>query len=157
MAELTDLLSAILTGGIPTQGPLVVLKGMMEDRDETPDRLRYAESLNGWKHGTLSMGWPIIIPAGRHTQEEAHSALALLVHERDIRIVTSGYHQLRAFLTFLAARWDYTTPLPRLWNCPVRPVSLVGLSAELKKIQTYQEKCHCASLAEALAYLREVA
>ena len=64
-------------------------------------------------------------------------------------IVTSAYHQLRAFLTFVKVFEGTST---RLWNCSA-PSAWEKFDEELRKIVQYQLKGHVASYAHGLEHL----
>jgi hypothetical protein len=119
-------------------GPAVVLSGRKEPIDETPFRLAWAQ-----QHCET-----VLLFDGAHTQDEAHLALAQA--GTDLTIVTSAYHALRAFLTFVQV--SGTTPL-KLWNLPV-PSSMDRLADELQKIERYQQAGHVASYERGVQYWR---
>lgn len=130
------LLCRVLSG--PAYGPAVVLSAKNESPEENMARYTYA--LERCKR---------VIPAqGANTYEEAVAAVAQ-VRAGHLTIVTSAYHQLRAFLTFVAACGDQTI---HLWNLPM-PSAWEKFSGELEKIALYQHKGHVASWEAGLHHL----
>lgn len=70
--------------------------------------------------------------------------------EDDLTLVTSAYHQLRAFLTAVAVM-----PRPwrlKVWNAPA-PSGMDQLGDEFSKIAAYQQTGDVASFQDGMAYL----
>lgn len=122
------------------KGPVIVLRSW--DVAENWGRRVFADVLARGGERTL------VEPQGGNTHQEAADAHAR-VHNSDITIVTSAYHQLRAFLTYLAV-FSRTT---RIWNAPV-PSGFDLLAGEFEKIEQYQAKGDCASYDRAVEYLK---
>lgn len=96
----------------------------------------------------------VIRPYAAHTYSEAGEALSVVNDGEDVVIVTSAYHQPRAFLTFLRVLQE-TGRVSRvtLWNAPARTDFDPGDEAE--KIAQYQAKGHVAQYHEGLTYLAQ--
>lgn len=93
-------------------------------------------------------GGDIWVPGGKHTREEAERVIHARIPE--FTIVTSAYHQLRAFLTFVKAASDAGWK-PRMWNLSA-PSSMERVADEMRRIAEYQAKGHVASFEEGLSY-----
>lgn len=122
-------------------GTAVVLSAWDELPQEQRQRFAY----------TIGHGQCISVH-GEHTRDEAERAVAMRSGE-DLTIITSAYHQPRAFLTFLKVlqeqRLDRTV---RLWNVPV-PSRMDQLADEWHKISDYRLMGHVASPEQGLLYL----
>ena len=136
------LLARVLVPDTPhPEGTAVVLSAWDEARTEQQDRFRH----------TIGHGHCLSLH-GAHTRDEAERAVAMRSGD-DLTIITSAYHQPRAFLTFLKVLHDAgLARMVRLWNVPV-PSRMERLAEEWHKITDYQAKGHVASLEEGLAYL----
>lgn len=124
-------------------GRIVVLSGRTVNRQETLSRL-------DWATRQFPCCCPELVPSVRHTQDEAIVILADHRPAMPLTIVTSAYHQLRAFLTFLKV-----LPQPyeiSLFNQPC-PSRMDLLPQELQKIQQYGAAGYLATYSEALTYL----
>lgn len=124
-------------------GRVVVLSGRTVNRQETLARL-------DWATRQFPCCTPTLISSVRNTQEEAIITLADHRVAVPLTIVTSAYHQLRAFLTFLAVLpkpWEHM-----LWNAPC-PSRMDLLPAEYDKVKLYGVQGHCVSYEDALRYL----
>lgn len=101
---------------------------------------------------TTVVSGSIIDVRGEHTAREADIALSSLVPgDYDMTVVTSAYHQPRAFLTFLRALQKRGLDRKvRLYNAPA-PSRMDKLSDEWRKIAQYTEDV--ATYDEGLAYL----
>jgi hypothetical protein len=96
-------------------------------------------------------GYPQWTPGGANTWEEAQRIVR--ANLPDCTLVTSVYHQLRAFLTLLRAAQDVGAERTlRIWNDPA-PSTMAKLPQELEKIALYQKRGHVASYEEGMAYL----
>lgn len=125
-------------------GKIVVLSGRTINRQETLSRLDWAT------RSFPCCSPPVLAASVRHTQDEAIVALADHRVAVPLTIVTSAYHQLRAFLTFLQV-------LPKPWDvmlynqpCPSR---MDLLPSEFEKVLKYGAQGHVASYDDALTYL----
>lgn len=100
------------------------------------------------------VGGRIVRIRGAHTYHEAQLAMQCLrTGDDEITIVTSAYHQVRAFLTFLRVLQQQRRAQDiRLWNAPA-PSRMDKLASEWDKIRTYHERGHVASYDEGLEYL----
>ena len=139
------LLARVLAGSVPGNGGLVAtLSGWDEEPNETENRNRLAAVIPG-RH---------VHPFGGNTYADAVQLLGdRQPEELSITIVTSAYHQLRAFLTLLAVlRTNGLERRVRIWNATV-PGNMDKLQAEWDKIAEYQAKGHVASYDEGLMYL----
>lgn len=139
------LLARVLAGSPVPAMPTVVFSAYREVWDEQRARHLHA----------ISRGGEIHYLYGEHTRHEAELALEWYqASAMDICLVTSAYHQLRAFLTTLkvAQERGWTG---RLWNAPA-PSSMEKLGQEYEKIARYQAKGDCASYEDGLAYLENV-
>lgn len=116
------------------RGPALVLKG---PKRETWQRQYHAESVIG----TLE------IAEGDNTWEEAMFAASH--YTGNLTVVTSAYHQLRAFLTFVKAAEG---SLLAIYNCPA-PSGMEDLEREFAKIDEYQRRGHVATYEAGLAHL----
>lgn len=117
----------------------VILSGWAEPAEE--QRARFAHSPGN-----------AISFHGEHTRDEAERAVQLRSGS-DLAIMTSAYHQPRAFLTFVKVLHDLGLDRTvRLWNAPV-PSRMERLAEEWHKISEYQAKGHVASIEEGLLYL----
>jgi CMP-N-acetylneuraminic acid synthetase len=146
--------------GAPTTRELLMARILGEDpewRGVVAQLSAWAESPEEWSYrsetGTV-VGGRVIKIRGAHTAHEAKLAVeALKPGEADLTIVTSAYHQPRAFLTFLRVlerqRLDRTI---RLWNAPA-PSRMDKLAAEWEKIARYQASGDVASYDDGIAYL----
>lgn len=93
-----------------------------------------------------------LYPNGDHTRAEAEQAIGERQND-DLTIVTSAYHQPRAFLTFLRVLHERGLERTvRLWNAPA-PSRMEPLQDEWDKIVEYQARGHVASYEDGLAYL----
>lgn len=96
----------------------------------------------------------VIRPYAAHTYAEAGEALSVVTDGEDVVIVTSAYHQPRAFLTFLRVLQEMgRAHRVTLWNAPAPTTYDPGDEAE--KIRRYQAKEHCAEYHEGLTYLAQ--
>lgn len=134
MGACEALLARVLTDEAGV-GDVIVLRGSLE---ETQARFRAGRRLSSEAY----------LAAGNNTREEA---TACFQHQiTDLTIVTSAYHSLRAFLTFLQVAGE-TGQRVRITSHPVgRDFSL--LEQELQKIATYQTIGHVASYEAGLDY-----
>lgn len=99
-----------------------------------------------------------------HTREEAESTLKI-ARERDwktLLLVTTGYHQYRAFLTWVKALHDMGLDIA-LVIVPVlefpefkEETEEDALERELERIRVYQEKGDVADWALGIAYLQRI-
>ena len=124
-------------------GRVVVLSGRSVNKQETLARL-------DWAVRQFPCCRPELVPSVRHTQDEAIVILADHRPALPLTIVTSAYHQLRAFLTFLQV-----LPKPyehMIFNQPC-PSRMDLLPAELAKIDQYGHAGYLASYETALEYL----
>lgn len=91
-----------------------------------------------------------------NTKEEAERMLEIMKERnfKSVLIVTSPYHQYRAFLTWLAAMKRASTSV-MLVNAPA-PLSLREdlLAQEFKRIETYRAQGDVASYEEGVDYLQ---
>jgi hypothetical protein len=120
----------------PHAGVVVVLSG--DTDEESQERL-------------ASVSGPYVIPVATNTHEDALWTRRNLETGDDLVLVTSAYHQLRAFLTFVRV---FRGTAVRIWNAPA-PSEWGHLVDEARKIAAYQRKGHVASYAEGLAYLAQ--
>lgn len=135
----TALLAQVLSER-HTKGRIIVLSARFQ-LDPMEDMARHE-----W---AKRIGRPMIEPMASNTPEELRVALPMLVAHGTL--VTSSYHQLRAFLTaiaLLSKPWDV-----KLWNAPM-PWRNDLLNLEMEKIDQYQAQGHVASYDEGLAYLQ---
>lgn len=115
--------------------------------------------LSGWdespeeQHARFAQSPPNAISFhGENTRDEGERAIALRVGD-DLAIMTSAYHQPRAFLTFVKILHDLNLDRTvRLWNCPV-PSRMDRLAEEWHKTSEYQAKGDVATIEQGLAYL----
>lgn len=119
---------------------------MLSCWDESGEELAYRRTVVAGRSLSLR---------GAHTREEAELALAQRTDgEHDLTIVTSAYHQLRAFLTFLKVLQERGLDRTvRLRNAPAAS-RMDKLAQELDKIAAYQAKGHVASFEDGLRYLQ---
>ena len=143
MTDAMRLLQRIVQSAEPPKGLIVVLSAWGEDAQETKARHTKAHQLAERLRADMWM------PLAGNTHEEAQGTLRAAVFSDNIIIVTSAYHQLRAFLTFIKVFEETTI---RLWNAPA-PSAWDKLEGELQKIAAYQAKGYVASYAEGLAHL----
>lgn len=132
------LLARVLVPDEP-RGTTVILSAW----DEAPQdqRLRFAASPSD-----------CISLHGENTRDESERALVLRSSD-DLTIVTSAYHQPRAFLTMVKVLIDHgLSRTVRLWNRPA-PSPMERLPEEWHKIRDYQEKGDVASTENGLLYL----
>lgn len=130
-----EYLLARVLGEPRCRGEVIVLKG---PRAETSQRVYRAEGI----------AHEITLAKGTNTWEEALHTIN--TGRKHLTVVTSAYHQLRAFLTFVKAAegrdvwiWNYTTP------------SLMDdLATEFAKITDYQQRGHVATYEQGLEYLQ---
>jgi CMP-N-acetylneuraminic acid synthetase len=116
--------------------------------DESPEEGTY-------RTGEALIAGRVVKPRGAHTHEEAELVVASLdvTGEQDVTIVTSAYHQPRAFLTFLQVLKQAGRERDiRLWNAPA-PSRMDKLASEWEKIRTYHARGHVASYDDGLEYL----
>lgn len=139
------LFSKILASPEPPRGRVAVLSAMREGGDEQAQRIDRARSLSRRLLGVEDV-WML---CGSNTYAEAMDARERYAQASDLIIVTSAYHQIRAFLTFVRAFGDTSV---KLWNAPA-PSSWEKLEGELQKITGYQLKGHVAGYAEGLEHL----
>lgn len=116
------------------RGPVLVLKG---PKRETWQRQYHASTIAG----------SVDIAEGENTWEEAR--FAAMRYTGNLTLVTSAYHQLRAFLTFVKALDG--RPLA-IWNAPA-PSGMHDLEREFRKIEEYESWGHVATTDEGIAYL----
>lgn len=96
---------------------------------------------------------PCLTPVGPHTSAEARMVLTQRGERNNLVLITSAYHQPRAFLTFLRVLQEQGLERTvRLWNAPA-PSDTRKLAQEFRKIAEYQSIGHVASYGEGLAYL----
>jgi len=89
--------------------------------------------------------------SGAHTYDEAK--LFLSPDIRECSIITSAYHQVRAFLTFLRVIQEQQRDrLVRIWNAPA-PSRMEPMREEWNKISDYQNRGHVATYEDGLTYL----
>ncbi len=122
-----------------SRGTAVILSGW----DEPPmdQRLRFAMTPSD----AISLH-------GENTRDEAERALALR-SGNDMTIITSAYHQPRAFLTMLKVLIDHgLSRTVRIWNRPA-PSPMTRLADEWHKILEYQAKGDVATAEQGLLYL----
>lgn len=127
-------------------GPRVVLSGIQETPDATPERVAYAQELGG----------EILIPQGGNTFDEAEYTISRFNGDQ-LTLVTSDYHVPRAYLTFLQAlRRRGKAEDVQLWarGCVS---DLTKLPIELEKIALYQKRQHVATYEDGLEHLQRVA
>lgn len=117
-----------------TQGPALVLKG---PGNQTAERLLRADQV----------AFTVDLAEGENTWEEARNAVRF--YHRHLTLVTSAYHQLRAFLTFVKA---FEGERVRIWNAPA-PSSMDTFAKEIAKIEEYQVLGHVATYEDGVAYL----
>jgi CMP-N-acetylneuraminic acid synthetase len=132
------LLARVLVPDQP-HGPAVVLSAW--DEQEAEQRTRFQHAIGD----AISLH-------GENTRDEAERAVTLR-SGNDITIVTSAYHQPRAFLTFLKVLYDHGLERTvRLWNIPA-PSRMDRLAEEWHKITEYQAKGDTASVEQGLLFL----
>ena len=134
MTDREFLLASVLAD--TPQGPAVVLSGRHEQPDLTPSRAQLARRWCG----------AVVAVHGANTREEAESVLPW--PGTDLTVITSAFHQLRAFLTFVQVLGGQPV---RVWNLPV-PGSMDRLGEEFAKIAAYQARGHVASYLEGRQY-----
>jgi len=139
------LLMRVLGSACPHRGLIVPLSGWDESPAEFAARGVRASEFVGR-----------VVPLhGPHTHAEAVQFMGERHEEdgADVILVTSAYHQLRVFLTFLAVLKDWGLDRTvRLWNAPA-PSGMEKLALEWQKITDYQQKGHVASYDDGLVYL----
>src|SRR6267143_5387708 len=129
------LLARILVPDV-SRGTAVVLSAW--DEAPTEQRFRFAHSPTD-----------CISLHGENTRDEAERAVALRSGD-DLTIITSAYHQPRAFLTVLKVLIDQgLSRTVRLWNLPA-PSPMQELAHEWRKISTYQSKGDVATVEQGL-------
>lgn len=143
--------------------PMVVVTGGLENPPFSIVSEKEAEylALKGIPEKNI-----ITIKAGMNTYEEAEEVIRLAKEKqwRKIILVTSHFHQTRAYLTFLMAMKRNNIHI-EISNNPVRNLpwfeydtSSSGknrkerLREEFEKIKQYQEKGHLVSFKEAIEY-----
>lgn len=140
------LMARVLGGQYPTEGLIVKLSAWDEESDDTSFRDATFARLRG----------RLIAPVGQHTYHEARLAVEVMARAGDaddFLLLTSAYHQPRAFLTFLRVLQEHDLDrVVRLWNVPAAS-RMDRFGAEWAKITEYQNKGHVASLEAGLAYL----
>lgn len=136
-----QLLARVLSDPCPTRGLIVVLSAWDEDADDTSFREAAYRRLTG----------QVLRPREAHTRAEAEACLPVMLAHGTVILLTSAYHQPRAFLTFLKVLQEAGADRRiQLWNKPAAS-RLDKLPEEWQKIRRYQE--HVASIEEGLAYL----
>lgn len=141
------VMARVLGDRYPFEGLIVKFSAWDEETDDTTFRDAMLERLTG----------ELLAPLGAHTQQEAQLAGRIIAMGRDrvsdVLLLTSAYHQVRAFLTMLQALHDHGIDRTiRLWNVPAAS-RMDKLPDEWRKIAEYQAKGHVASLEDGLAYL----
>lgn len=132
------LLARVLVPDV-SRGTAVVLSAWDEVAGE--QRRRFAQS----PEGCISLH-------GENTRDEAERAVALRSGD-DLTIITSAYHQPRAFLTVLKVLIDQgIARTVRLWNIPA-PSPMRELAHEWTKITEYIAKGDVATVEQGLTYL----
>lgn len=140
--EAAQLLQQIVQSPAPPANAIVVvLSARDEDAGESYARCEHAKTIPSPK---------IVLHAdAANTYEEAIQALRWATRGQDVVIVTSAYHQLRAFLTFVKV---FHGTGVRLWNAPA-PSGWEKLEGEMAKIPEYHAKGHLASYRDGLDHL----
>jgi hypothetical protein len=121
---------------------VAVLSAYREADGEFAKRDEAAQRLPGRK----------VYPLGQHTRKEADQVLNWCPGELDIRVVTSGYHAERAFLTFIQALKDRGLDQSVLVRVVATEESQTPM-IERDKIRLYQERGDVASYAEGDSYV----
>lgn len=138
------LLQKILQSPEPPAGAVVLV---LSARDEEPGEQEAREK----RAAEIREPQIVLHLDAENTHEEAVSALKWARRDHDFVIVTSAYHQLRAFLTFVKV---FEGTGVRLWNASA-PSAWDKLEDETLKIAQYQAKHHVASYDEGLMHLLE--
>lgn len=143
--SLRESLMGRVLGDHSVAGIVAKLSAWDEEMDDTSFRDAMLLRLSG----------PIWELRGAHTRAEAEAAIARWDSDcaEDLLILTSAYHQPRAFLTFLKVLQERGLERTiRLWNVPAAS-RMDKLADEWRKIAEYHAKGHVASLEDGLAYL----
>jgi len=127
---------------IPAQGVVVVLSAWDEELGEMEARESHAATI-------ASPELLLCFRDSANTHDEAQAARRWAQRSNDFIVVTSAYHQLRAFLTFVKV---FQGTSVRLWNAPA-PSGWEKFEGELRKIEEYQAKNHVATYREGLDHL----
>jgi len=140
-----QLLARVLTSQrLPTDMPFCVFSAYREPIEETVERA--TEAVRRCPHEVHHV-------VAEHTYAECRLALECTRGEPNVAIITSAYHQPRAFLTMLKAMEDTKDPR-QIWNCPA-PSSMAKWPQEVEKIERYQALGQVVSYEDGLAYLEE--
>jgi hypothetical protein len=121
---------------------VVVLSAYREPPGELAKREAVAARLSG----------RVLRPVGDHTYAEAKLALLAAGDERDVQVVTSGYHGERALLTFIAVLREWHREQDVLVRV-IQTEDCVTPERERDKIRDYQLKGHCATYEDADSYV----
>lgn len=134
-----ELLLARVLVPDPPKGTVIVLSAWDEGETEQRERFAFAQG------NCISL-------YGENTRDEAERAIRLRSGD-DLTLMTSAYHQPRAFLTMLQVLLTQGLERTvRLWNVPV-PSRMHRLPEEWHKIREYQAKGDVASPEQGLLYL----
>jgi len=140
------LMARVLADQRPPDSPsnlIIQLSAWDEETDDTSFRDATLRNLSG----------ELLQPRGTNTREEAQMCAGAVKRVRDVLLLTSAYHQPRAFLTFLKVlQQHHWAQRVRLWNVPAAS-RMDKLPAEWQKITAYQTKGHVASLEDGLTHL----
>lgn len=131
------LMQRIVQSPAPPPGWVVMLSAYDEPPHEDAARRTKASSFGEYS-----------APLAHNTYDEARFVRSCNQWS-DVIIVTSAYHQLRAFLTFVKV---FQGTGVRLWNAPA-PSGWEKLDGELAKIAEYQARGHVATYREGRDHL----
>lgn len=138
-----QLLARVLADPCPDRGLIIVLSAWDEETDDTAFREAAYRKLTG----------QVLRPREAHTRAEGDVCLPTMLAHESVILLTSAYHQPRAFLTFLKVLQEAGADRRvRLWNKPAAS-RLDKLPGEWQKVRAYQAQGHVASLEEGLSYL----
>lgn len=144
------LMARVLADRFPPSGA-IVLRFSAWDEESDDDTFREA--------AVAKLGPRVIRLNDANTYMEAASGISTVLglpepwQPQDVALVTSAYHQPRAFLTCLRVLQDKGLDRTlRLWNVAAAS-RLDKFPEEWRKITTYQAQGHVASLEDGLAYL----
>jgi len=135
------LLAKVLASAPPPEMPILVFSAYREASEEILDRINRAAHLHGER----------LYLQDANTYAECLLALTK-TRAPDLCLVTSAYHQPRAFLTMLQVAQEACYRV-RLWNAPA-PSSMAKWPQEVQKIERYQTLGHVASYEAGLAHLQ---
>lgn len=142
--------------GVPSNRECLMARvlGEQEERGEAVLLSGWDEPMEDWQLRTShAIDCAVITPLiGANTHAEAQAFFAMRAPP-DVTIVTSAYHQVRAFLTFLRVLEEQGfARTVRLWNAAA-PSRMEPLAEEWQKIAEYQAIGHVASYEAGIEYL----